>query len=254
MNMAMEFVRKHPLLFTIIALVFVTIPGAIDAWWSLLEKLRGVNMPSLDLGLFYWMFPLLGLILFIIVIWQIRSRRNAIISDYDNETIRLGNLLRNMMNEDISKPDACLRVEFRRVQIGQIRNTAGPYLDFEFSVLSSSVYKLQFSKEPTGHMIYEGQPIKDEPEFATGSWMTQKPNLLRKQTGPIELRQFLLPQVASHIIDMSDQKTKRVNFNLHQINIPIDVINPNGDVVKAWRCPIPDASFYLPTNGQIAFP
>lgn len=176
-------------------------------------------------------------------------------NEYDVESIRYGNIFRNMMKEDIDKLDTCLSVVFRRVMIDHIGDKAGPYLVFEFSVHSSSVYKMQFNKEPKGHLIYEGQELKDEPEFVPGSWMSQKPNLSRKQTGTIDLRQFLLPQIASNIIDMSDTKTKRVSFDFSQVNIPIGMINPDGDVVKTWRCPLPTkVSFTLPASGPIAFP
>ncbi|MFC1864855.1 hypothetical protein ACFLYG_03410 [Chloroflexota bacterium] len=251
----MGFTNRHPILSAFIGFVLITLPVTINAWWLLWEKFKAVEMPSLNFGVLDWIFPALGLALFIIVIWQLKRNKTEVLSDYNYEMIRYGTILRNMMNEDISKPNNCLSVEFRHVKIDHIGDKAGPYLVFEFSVHSSSVYEMQFNKEPKGHLIYEGQELKDEPEFPLGSLMSQKLNLLRKHTGLIELRQFLLPEIASGIMDLSDKRTNQVSFEFNQIDIPIDVINPNGDVVTTWRCPIPPkVTFCLPTSGSIAFP
>jgi hypothetical protein len=181
-----------------------------------------------------------------IIPWSKRKGYN----EDDVESIRYGNILRNMMKEDIDKLDICLSVVFRRVMIDHIGDKAGPYLVFVFSVHSSSVYRMQFNKEPRGHLIYEGQELKDEPEFVPGSWISQKPTLLRKSSGTIDLRQFLLPEIASHITDMSGIKTKQVSFECSQIVIPVDVINPNGNVETTWRCPLPNKfTFTLPADG-----
>lgn len=67
----MGFVKKHPTIFAIVALFLVTIPSTVDAWWSLAEKIRGIAMPSLDLGIMSWIFPLIGIVLFIYTIRQI---------------------------------------------------------------------------------------------------------------------------------------------------------------------------------------
>ena len=183
------------------------------------------------------------------------SKYRKVRNDYDTESIKYGNIMRDMLKEDVAKLDNCIHVEFRGVKISNTRDKARPFLIFEFSIHSSSVYKMQFDKVPEGHMTYEGQVLKDKPEFAPGSCVCQKPTLLRSQTENIELRQFLLPEMANHIMDMTESKTKRVIFNCNQINIPFDVINPKGEVEATWRCPLPNKiAFCLPADGSTAFP
>lgn len=67
----MDFVKKHPTMSAVFALILVTIPSTVDSWWSLIEKLKGAEMPSLELGIMSWIFPLLGFVLFIYTIRQI---------------------------------------------------------------------------------------------------------------------------------------------------------------------------------------
>ncbi|MFC1987391.1 hypothetical protein ACFLVH_02465 [Chloroflexota bacterium] len=253
----MSIIKRHPIVFAVLSFIILTLPGALNAWWSLWGKIKGVEMPSLNFGWLNWLLPILGLILFTTVILQARKSTATVMSDYDNESTEYGNILRKMMDEDIHKPAYCMDVRASRVVFDHIRDKAGPYLVFEFQVHSSSVYKIRFNTEPKGHIIYENQELKDSPEYPLGSWMSQKPTLSRKETGTIELRQFLLPEIANSIIDMSNTKTKtkHVSFNFSQLYIMCDVINPNGDTGTTWRCWLPqNVSFTLPVDGSIAFP
>ena len=85
----MGFIRKHPVLVTIIAFFLWNLLRGVDAWWSLYEKFKEVDMASLNFWVLDWIFPALGLALFIIVIWQIRKTKPTIVSKNDTTLSKL---------------------------------------------------------------------------------------------------------------------------------------------------------------------
>jgi len=170
----------------------------------------------------------------------------------DIEAEKLGDVLRTMINADNGAPDRCVLVEPKRAHLDHMKDSGGPYLVFEFWVYNASVHSIKFDKPPTGHLIYEKQELKDSLEFLPGGL---KPTLQRTNAANIKLRQFLLPEIASSIMDMSDPKAKRKRFFFDLIYLPIETIKPDGDVGNTWKCPLPrEVSFDLPADGSVAFP
>ena len=170
----------------------------------------------------------------------------------DIEAERLGNVLRTMMNKDNGNPDQYVLVEPKRVNLEHVKDVGGPYLLFEFWVYNASIYTIKLDKEPTGHLMYEKQELKDSLEFLPGGL---KPTINRTRGNSIKLRQFLLPEIANNIMDMSDLKTKRASFDFQYVNLPMETVNPNGEIGNTWKCPLPrEVSFTLPVDGLVAFP
>ena len=69
----MGFFKNHPKRSAVLVLIFVTLPSQIDAYWGLYEKFKGVSMPSLNLGFWIWLLPVIGVVLAIIIIRQGRQ-------------------------------------------------------------------------------------------------------------------------------------------------------------------------------------
>jgi len=74
----MSWFKRHPILSAVIIFILLTLPSAINTYWDLYEKFRGVPMPSLDLGAAIWVLPLVGLIFVVITIWQVRASSKAL--------------------------------------------------------------------------------------------------------------------------------------------------------------------------------
>jgi len=81
----MRFLKKYRIISAIIVFVLLTLPSAVDAYWSLYEKFREVSMPSLNLGVGIWLLPVAGLVLATIIIWQ--GRKNNGTSKEDKQDI-----------------------------------------------------------------------------------------------------------------------------------------------------------------------
>jgi hypothetical protein len=243
----MKKIKQHPLLFAILGFIFLTIPSAIDAYWSLSEKLSEADMPSLNLGIFSWLFPLIGIMLFVLVLWQNKLPKES----KNTEEIEQAAIIRKMATKDNDRPDRCVLVRGIRVKLDHIKDVSGPYLVFEFWIFNASILSIKIERNPSGHLIYEGQELRDSLEFLPGGF---KPTLLRTNAANIELRQFLLPDLANKIMDIPDATTKIVRFNFSYINLPMETIKLDGGIGNTWRCPLPqEISFQLPPDGTIAF-
>jgi hypothetical protein len=244
----MKRIKQHPLLFAILGFIFLTIPSAIDAYWSLSEKLSEADMPTLNLGIISWLLPLLGIMLFILVLWQIQKLPKE---SNNTEEIEQAAIIRKMVNKDNDRPDRCVLVRGIRVKLDHIKDISGPYLVFEFWIFNASILNIIFEKNPSGHLIYEGQEIRDSLEFLPGGF---KPTLSRTNAASIELRQFLLPDLANKIMDMPPATTKIARFNFSNIYLPMETTKLDGGIGNIWRCPLPqEVSFQLPPDGTIAF-
>ncbi|OGO20713.1 MAG: hypothetical protein A2Z15_06345 [Chloroflexi bacterium RBG_16_50_11] len=82
----MGFFKRHRIISAIIVFVIITLPSAINAYWSLYEKIKNVTMPSFDLGIGIWLLPLVGAVLAIIIIGQ--GQRDSRISKIELEKNR----------------------------------------------------------------------------------------------------------------------------------------------------------------------
>lgn len=69
----MGFFKRHPKLSAAIVLFLTTVPAQIDTYWSLYERFKGVSMPPLNLGLWQWLLPVIGLVLALVIVWQGRQ-------------------------------------------------------------------------------------------------------------------------------------------------------------------------------------
>jgi hypothetical protein len=90
----MSWFKKHPILSAVIIFIVLTLPSAIDVYWDLYQKFKGVPMPSLNLGVAIWVLPLVGLIFVAITIWQVRTSnktaqdsKNALLISKTDSTI-----------------------------------------------------------------------------------------------------------------------------------------------------------------------
>jgi hypothetical protein len=173
-------------------------------------------------------------------------------SPLDMNTLSILDIFQRMINKDNGRPDQCVLVRPIRVKLDHIRDIGGPYLVFEFWIYNASVLSIKFDRNPSGHLIYEGHELRDTLEFLPGGL---KPTLARTNVANIELRQFLLPELANNIMNMYDLKIKWVQFDFSFINLPIETIKPTGENGIIWRCPFSQyVTFKLPADGTIAFP
>ena len=236
--------KRHPLLFAFLAFVFISLPSAIDAYWSLSEKFRDVDMPSLNLGILTWLLPILGIALFGFVFWQVRKAPKQVC---DTGREHLGGVLISMINAD--KAESSLIVEPKRVNFEHLRDRSGPYLVFEYWVYNASLCTIKFEQPPTGHVLYKGQELKDILEFLPGGL---KPTLKRTGSARITLRQFLLPEVAIEISNTKSSEYVELDFGMVQLKI--DIICPTPVSVRTWNFPFQrKLTFKLPLDGKVAF-
>lgn len=84
----MGFINRHRLLLGVLSLVFIGLPGAIDAIWSLAERIRGVHivMPEISVLWFTWITAPIGLIMLGIIIWQAKRAKQL---DGQQNTLRI---------------------------------------------------------------------------------------------------------------------------------------------------------------------
>ena len=169
----------------------------------------------------------------------------------DSETESLGEVFISMMNADSGKDGVrkCLIVQPKRVDFEHIRNKSGPYLLFQWLIYNMSVCTIKFAQSPTGHALYNGQELKDTPEFLPSGL---KPTLKRTEAGFIELRQFLLPKVAEEILNTESNKSSE--FDFHMVHLQIDIIWPPRVAGQTWNFPFTEKlTFKVPQDGKVAF-
>ena len=73
----MGFFKSHPKLSALLVFISITIPNQIDTCWSLYEKFKGVSMPSLNLGSWIWLLPVIGGVFAIIIIRQGHQKKET---------------------------------------------------------------------------------------------------------------------------------------------------------------------------------
>ncbi len=169
---------------------------------------------------------------------------------HSKENQRQAEILKVMILGD--SPEKCLLVRPMRVQLQHINDSGGPYIVFDFHVYNASICTVKFDKATTGHLIYKGQELKDTLEFPPGSL---KPQLKRLESAQIELRQFLLPEIASTILDNAKAKKERIEFDFYLVKLPIDITWPSKEAGRIWDFPFPrKVSFEWPTDGLFAYP
>ncbi len=221
----MGFVRKHPLLFAVIALIFVTIPGAIDAWWSLLEKLNGVAMPSLELGFLYWIFPILGLVLFVIIVRQL-GKIQPTITFKNHPTMWLEQVL-----ED-DKANISSRV-YVRDYVWELKGLKEPdaFIELIFTLINAAVFPINIMGT-TGRFLIEEHECAQEAEF-----MGTK-RIPHGDKGGIRIKQRLTRDMADLIIGSRDliptskmevAKKGKVNISLKACQLLISSEIAGGD-------------------------
>ncbi|MFC1929504.1 hypothetical protein ACFLW6_01355 [Chloroflexota bacterium] len=79
--MDMGIIKRHPILFALLGFFFVTLPSAVEAYWSLAEKVRGVEMPNLSITWLNWFLPIVGFLLLLFVIFQGRRKGDQVGND-----------------------------------------------------------------------------------------------------------------------------------------------------------------------------
>jgi len=227
-------------------ILFIVVQLILQAMWYGVSKLladqflRDIGVIAVFIaGIFAaaWYLPKLSPILSGV------SRKKERI--YDNETERLGEVLISMINED--KAETCLIVEPKRVDFEHIRDKGGPYLVFQWLVYNMSVCNIRFEQAPTGHVLYKGQELRDTLEFLPGGL---KPTLKRTESAHIELRQFLLPEVAEEILNTD----KYIEFNFDLVQLQIDITWPPRVSGRIWNFPFKSKlTFKVPQDEKVAF-
>ena len=76
----MEFIKRHRILFGVLSFIFMALPQAVDAIWSLAERIKVANifMPDISIVQFTWITVPIGIIMLGIIIWQGRRRLQPI--------------------------------------------------------------------------------------------------------------------------------------------------------------------------------
>ncbi len=77
----MGIIKRHPILFALFGFFFITLPGAVEAYWSLAEKVRGVEMPNLNISWLNWFLPVVGILLLLFIIYQVRQKGDQVIHE-----------------------------------------------------------------------------------------------------------------------------------------------------------------------------
>lgn len=82
-----KFIRRHKWLTTILSIVFIGLPQYIDSVWSLAERIsgRGIAMP--DIMWAYWITVPLGIAMFSVAIWAIKSDKVQDATKRTDETL-----------------------------------------------------------------------------------------------------------------------------------------------------------------------
>ena len=108
----MELVKRHPALFALLSFFLITLPGAIDSWISLEERAK--NMLNLE-HWFLWVSPIVGLVLLVIIIYQLRERKKRL-------TIATGTQLNKEQFSPTSNESGMPRSHFenRKLYIGEL--------------------------------------------------------------------------------------------------------------------------------------
>lgn len=78
----MGIIKRHPILFALLGFFFITLPSTMEAYWSLAEKVRGVEMPNLNISWLNWFLPIVGILLLLFIIYQVRRKGGQVI--YEN--------------------------------------------------------------------------------------------------------------------------------------------------------------------------
>jgi len=66
----MGIIKRYPVLFAVLGFLFLTLPDAVNNWFSLAERFKQAEGIVWQLILTDWVFPILGLVLLIVVIRQ----------------------------------------------------------------------------------------------------------------------------------------------------------------------------------------
>ena len=79
-----DIVKRHRLLFGVLAFVFMGLPGAIDSIWSLVEKVGGA---SIDITWLMWVTMPIGFIFLVLIYRQGQDLRDVATSIITFDTI-----------------------------------------------------------------------------------------------------------------------------------------------------------------------
>jgi hypothetical protein len=93
--------KKHPVLFGIIGFLLFTIPQAIVNYWELVQMVGGIKMHIVWYFWFLPILPVIGLALFVILIYQNRQNKKATERKPINNSISLESL--DIANKENSK-------------------------------------------------------------------------------------------------------------------------------------------------------
>jgi len=129
----MSWLKRHAVLSAAVIFVVLTIPSAINTYWDLYEKFKGVPMPSLNLGAAIWVLPVIALIFFVIIVWQVRT--SSVPHQYISDTHIKGRVL-NLM--DLVSPGTKPVISNRTIEDCEIRGPAMIYLSYGTVITHSS--------------------------------------------------------------------------------------------------------------------
>ncbi len=74
----MGFYRRYPTLFKILGFIFIILPNTIDVYWDLYNKSREVGINLMDLGIWRWLIPLIGLLILLGGYWYDHQRNKQL--------------------------------------------------------------------------------------------------------------------------------------------------------------------------------
>lgn len=145
----MRFIKRHAILFAVLGFLLLTLPSAVDTYWSLIEKLQEVNMPSLSLGVLDRLLPLTGLVLFVIVLWQIRKSR---VGMTDQQILTSTKLSQKLTHEQAAERLAFIR-HLQSVAEQLVKNSQGAETLSIFSIFDG------ICREPQVREYIEGDGL-----------------------------------------------------------------------------------------------
>ena len=156
--------------------MFITVPGAIDAWWSLITRFSGQGAGvTISFGsaseLYRLGFPLLGLAVLLFGIWWTRPKRGFAseksTDGISKEISRSANWLYYALRDDPEHLD--LRILFRQPLVywhgvGKLE----PYLELRIYIANRTRFHIVVDRQVSdGYLHYNGQSLINRAEIRT---------------------------------------------------------------------------------------
>lgn len=187
----MGIIRRHPVLFAVLGFLIITLPDAINNWFSLAERFNGAEgirwLPILT----DWVFPMLGLVLLIVIIRQVGKVKPTI--TFENETPPW---LKQVLEDDKSNIGSRI---YSRDYMWDFKKLSepDPYIDLTFTLINASIFAINI-QGLTGRLLVEKHECAQPAELISIKCLSHG------EHRGIRIRQRLTNDMAALIINRRD--------------------------------------------------